>query len=416
MISDPFFYAMAVPAVILVGLSKGGFRGLGLLSLPMMALAISPIQAAAIMLPILIVQDTVAVWAYRRDWDRRNLLILLPSATVGVGLGYVLAEYVSDAGIALAVGLLSVAFAARQLLLERRGAGARLPEKPAGVAAGWFWGLLTGFTSMIGNAGGPTFQVYIMPQRLPRDIFVGTGSVFFAILNWIKVPPFMALGQFTAAEPFHGRRTLSAGDRLDVGGRLARASRLRPTLLYAELCPARSGRPEAHLGRRQRTSLARPLGRSRRSCAETAASWVVCPGWLVHHARVGGVSQLRNLVLQLQFPALEFRDLQAVRGWMGHGVLNLAFKRLVFTLKLRHISLQRHVGLSYGCSDSMILPQTPLRVEVCLPPTRRILRILKLARHDSIPHTAGARRQRLSGGARRIGYGFGFVAGGNGRA
>ena len=198
MISDPFFYAMAVPAVILVGLSKGGFRGLGLLSLPMMALAMSPIQAAAIMLPILIVQDTVAVWAYRRDWDRRNLVILLPSAAVGVGLGYLLAEYVSDAGIALAVGLLSVAFAARQLLLER-GARARPAEKAAGVAAGWFWGILTGFTSMIGNAGGPTFQVYIMPQRLPRDIFVGTGSVFFAILNWIKVPPFMALGQFTTA-------------------------------------------------------------------------------------------------------------------------------------------------------------------------------------------------------------------------
>jgi uncharacterized protein len=197
MITDPFFYAMAVPAVILVGLSKGGFRGLGLLSLPMMALVISPIQAAAIMLPILIVQDTVAVWAYRRDWDRRNLLILMPSAAVGVALGYVLAEYVSDAGIALAVGLLSVAFAARQLFLERR-TGARAAEKPAGLAAGWFWGILTGFTSMIGNAGGPTFQVYIMPQRLPRDIFVGTGSVFFAILNWIKVPPFMALGQFTA--------------------------------------------------------------------------------------------------------------------------------------------------------------------------------------------------------------------------
>lgn len=195
MITDPLFYAAAVPAVILLGLSKGGFRGIGLLALPMISLVISPIRAAAILLPILIVQDSVAVWAYRRAFDRRNLVILLPSAAVGVLLGYLLAEYVSDAGIALAVGLLSIAFAGRQLLTE---AGPRVTRpKPGGVMAGWFWGILTGFTSLIGSAGGPTFQVYVMPQRLPRDIFVGTGCIFFAVLNWIKIPPFFALGQLT---------------------------------------------------------------------------------------------------------------------------------------------------------------------------------------------------------------------------
>jgi uncharacterized membrane protein YfcA len=196
MITDPLFYAVAVPAVILVGLSKGGFRGIGLLSLPLMALVISPVRAAAIMLPILIVQDSVALWAYRHAWDRRNLQILFPSAAVGVVLGYLLAEYVSDAGVALAVGLLSIGFATRQLM-GKAGTAARAAEKPGGAAAGWFWGILTGFTSMIANAGGPTFQIYVMPQRLPRDIFVGTGCVFFAVLNWIKVPPFIALGQFT---------------------------------------------------------------------------------------------------------------------------------------------------------------------------------------------------------------------------
>jgi hypothetical protein len=141
------------------------------------------------------VQDSVALWAYRHTWDRRNLQILFPSAALGVVLGYLLAEYVSDAGVGLAVGILSVTFAARQLFSER--AKIAPTEKPGGVAAGWFWGVLTGFTSMIGNAGGPTFQIYVMPQRLPRDVFVGTGCVFFAILNWIKVPPFIALGQFT---------------------------------------------------------------------------------------------------------------------------------------------------------------------------------------------------------------------------
>lgn len=196
MITDPLFYAAAVPAIILVGLSKGGFQGIGLLALPLMALVISPIRAAAIMLPMMILQDTVAVWAYRRSWDRRNLLILLPSAIGGVAVGYVLAEYVSDPGVALAVGLLSIGFAARQLLAEQGAAPSRA-ERPGGVVSGWFWGILTGFTSMIGNAGGPTFQVYVLPQRLPRDILVGTGCIFFAALNWIKVPPFYALGQLT---------------------------------------------------------------------------------------------------------------------------------------------------------------------------------------------------------------------------
>jgi uncharacterized protein len=200
MITDPLFYAVAIPAVILVGLSKGGFRGIGMLSLPLMALVISPVRAAAIMLPILIVQDSVALWAYRHSWDRRNLQILFPSAAVGVFLGYLLAEYVSDAGVGLAIGVLSVAFAARQLMTEQAKAIAK--QKPGGVTAGWFWGVVTGFTSMIGNAGSPTFQIYVMPQRLPRDIFVGTGCVLFASLNWIKVPPFIALGQFTSENLF----------------------------------------------------------------------------------------------------------------------------------------------------------------------------------------------------------------------
>ncbi len=196
MIADLAFYVAAVPAVILTGLSKGGFVGLSSLSLPILALVMSPVRAAAIMLPILIVQDVVSVWVYRRNWDARNLAILLPGATAGIALGYVFAARVSDAAIALAVGVISVTFAVRRLILERR---ATIRQKRADVPSGLFWGFVAGFTSLIANAGGPPFQVYIMPQRLPRDIFVGTGVIFFAVVNWIKVPPFIALGQFTRA-------------------------------------------------------------------------------------------------------------------------------------------------------------------------------------------------------------------------
>ena len=197
MITDPYFYAAAVPAVILLGLAKGGFSGLGALSLPLMALVVSPVQAAAIMLPILIVQDVVSVWAYRHTWDFRNIAILVPSAVIGIFLGYYLAAQVSDSAVKLAVGAISVAFAVRRLVVERR----KVPPKPApaDLPRGTFWGIVTGFTSMIAHAGGPPFQIYVMPQLLARDVFVGTGAIVFALVNWLKVVPYIALGQFTPA-------------------------------------------------------------------------------------------------------------------------------------------------------------------------------------------------------------------------
>jgi len=162
-----------------------------------MSLVLSPVQAAAIILPILLVQDVVSVWAYRHTWDKRNVMILLPSAIVGTGTGYLLAAQVSDSAVRLAVGLIAVGFALRRIVLERR----KTPPAPtkADMPRGIFWGWLTGFTSMIAHAGGPPFQIYVMPQRLPRDVFVGTGAVFFALNNWMKVPPYFALGQLTPA-------------------------------------------------------------------------------------------------------------------------------------------------------------------------------------------------------------------------
>src|SRR3712207_147930 len=139
-----------------------------MLSLPLMALVVSPIQAAAIMLPILMVQDVVSVWAYRRSWDGRNLAILVAGAIVGILAGYLLAAKVSDAAIRLALGATCIAFALRRLVLAR---GGRVPAPTkADVPRGLFWGMVTGFTSMIAHAGGPPFQIYVMPQRLPRDV------------------------------------------------------------------------------------------------------------------------------------------------------------------------------------------------------------------------------------------------------
>ena len=188
------FYLAAVAAVILFGLSKGGFSGLSTLGMPLMSLVASPVRAAAIVLPILIVQDWLSVWAFRRDFSPRNLIILIPSAMVGVGLGWLLAARVSDDAVRLVLGMISIGFVLYMVVRDRLG---RAPVERPGVPSGVVWGSVAGFTSFISHAGAPPFQVYVMPQYLKPRVFAGTATMFFAAVNLLKVPPYFLLGQFS---------------------------------------------------------------------------------------------------------------------------------------------------------------------------------------------------------------------------
>ena len=194
MLADWHFYLAAIPAVVLMGLSKGGFSGLAILSTPLVAMVTSPVRAAAIMLPILIVQDAVSVWAYRHEWSRRNLAILLPGALAGIAAGYLLARHVSDAAVTLAVGVVSAGFVLWQWLKHAR--TGELAAEPADVPKGLFWGTVSGFTSFISHTGGPPFQVYTLPQRMSPAEYAGTTTMFFAIMNLVKLLPYFLLGQF----------------------------------------------------------------------------------------------------------------------------------------------------------------------------------------------------------------------------
>jgi uncharacterized membrane protein YfcA len=194
LITDPWFYAAAVPAVILLGLAKGGFSGIAVLSVPLMTLVVSPVQAASITLPILIVQDVVSVWVFRRAWDGKSLAILIPSSVIGIVLGYLLAARVTPSAVELAVGLISLVFGARQLWITWR--GVTKPHHSSNFV-GALWGTTSGFTSQLAHAGGVPFQLYMLPKRLDRDVLIGTSAIFFAAMNWMKVPAYAALGQFT---------------------------------------------------------------------------------------------------------------------------------------------------------------------------------------------------------------------------
>ena len=195
MITDWHFYAAALPAVFLMGLSKGGFAGLSLISTPLVALVISPVKAAAIMLPILIAQDVVSVWAYRRDWSARNLAIMLPGCGLGILLAWAMAAFVTDAHVRLMVGVIAIAFVLAHVAKVLR--GGEIAARAADVPRGVFWGGVAGFTSFIAHAGGVPFQVYVMPQKLAPPVYVGTNAIFFAVNNLLKVAPYILLGQFS---------------------------------------------------------------------------------------------------------------------------------------------------------------------------------------------------------------------------
>lgn len=194
-IADPWFYAAAIPAVFFVGLSKGGFGGtFAMLGVPIMALAVSPLQAAGIMLPILIVMDIVALLAYRGRADWKCLAILLPAAVLGIGIGWATAAYVNDAFVLFLIGIMSLAFVADYVFKQRKATGAA----PHNLAKGTFWGAIAGFTSFISHTGGPPFQMYMLPLRLAPMLFAGTAVIFFAAVNAIKLVPYFLLGQFDA--------------------------------------------------------------------------------------------------------------------------------------------------------------------------------------------------------------------------
>jgi uncharacterized protein len=193
LITDPLFYLLAAIAVTLLGLSKGGFFGLGVMGLPLMSLAVPPLQAAAIILPTVIAQDVLTVWTYRHTWSAWNLKIMIPSMTAGIVLGTLFAASLTAAHIRLAIGLIAGLFVLRHWLGQRF---ERLSPKP-GIATGVIFGAIGGFTTMLANAGGPAWQMHLLPQGLDKLTYVGTFSILFAASNVIKVPAYGSLGQLT---------------------------------------------------------------------------------------------------------------------------------------------------------------------------------------------------------------------------
>ena len=188
---DFWFWALAIVASLCVGVSKGGLPLVGILAVPIMSLVISPVVAAGLLLPIYVVSDMYGLWIYRHEFDKRNIVILVPAATIGIGIGWATAHVTSEDAVKLLVGLIGLAYCVDTILKARR----TLPARPADLPRGIFWGVISGFTSFVSHAGGPPYQMYVLPQRLSKMVYAGTTTIIFAIVNALKLPPYWLLGQ-----------------------------------------------------------------------------------------------------------------------------------------------------------------------------------------------------------------------------
>lgn len=191
----PGFWMAAVAAAVCVGAGKGGIPIVGMLSVPILALTISPVTAAGLLLPVYVVSDMFGLWAYRRDFDGRVLAIMLPGAVVGIGVGWAAASVVPENWVRVLVGVIGISFALN-LILRGQPDG---PPRRAAVGPGLFWGAVAGFTSFVSHSGGPPYQVYTLPLKMTKTVFAGTSTIAFAVINAAKLIPYWHLGQLSAA-------------------------------------------------------------------------------------------------------------------------------------------------------------------------------------------------------------------------
>jgi uncharacterized membrane protein YfcA len=190
LITDPYFYAVAIPAVLLLGISKSGFgAGFGSLAVPLMALAVTVPQAAAILVPVLLLMDVLSLHVYRRHFDWKLIRFMLPFGLLGTAVGTALFKVLDPHVLAGIVGVFTLLFLAQRLAFPPR------PDQPAPPR--WLGAVLStmsGFTSFIAHAGGPPANAYVIPMRLPPLVFTATMAAFFFTVNLSKWVPYAWLG------------------------------------------------------------------------------------------------------------------------------------------------------------------------------------------------------------------------------
>lgn len=187
------FWLAASLAAVFLGLGKGGVPMAASLAVPVLALVISPIVAAGLLLPVYLAADVVSLWAYRKTYNRQVLRIMFVAMPLGVLFGYLTVDLVSEAQVTLLLGLMGAVFATATMLRRKADTPPRAPRWRAGL----FWGATAGFTSFVSHSGAVPYQVFTLPLRMEKITFVGTLVVAFAYVNVVKLIPYYFLGQLS---------------------------------------------------------------------------------------------------------------------------------------------------------------------------------------------------------------------------
>jgi len=188
------FFLCVVPAIILYGIAKSGLGGsMTLISIPLMTIVMPLGQALAIVLPILILSDAVAVYRFRKNFDTETLKLLVPSAAIGIFIASITFMFFSESLLKFIIGLMGFLFASHYFLFKTK---FLTPVKKSFLKGG-ICSIISGFTSFCVHAGGTPLSVYLLPLRMKKEIYVGTRVIFFSCINLIKFPFYINLSIVT---------------------------------------------------------------------------------------------------------------------------------------------------------------------------------------------------------------------------
>lgn len=175
----------------MIGVAKGGLASAASLAVPFLAIFMNPVQAAALVLPVLIVTDVAALWLYRKYYSKRNVAILLPALFAGITIATIIIPFTPEPVLLAFTGMVGFWTVWRRWF-GKRAEGVQKAE----VLPGLFWGTIAGVTTFITHSGAPPMQAYLVPQNLSRFVFAGTMAITFALANFAKIPTYYSLGFF----------------------------------------------------------------------------------------------------------------------------------------------------------------------------------------------------------------------------
>jgi uncharacterized membrane protein YfcA len=187
--ADPIFYLVGLPTIFLIAVGKGAFGGgLATLGIPLLSLVMMPIEAAIVVAPLVSLMDAFALGRYGpRTWSKPDLLWLLPSLVVGIGLGYLFFTRVDPHLVAVAIAAITLAFTGDWFLRGRKAPARNLPVSPPLAFAA---GTASGFTTFVAHAGGPPVAMYLLRRGLHKSVYAGTTIAIFTLGNAIKLVPY----------------------------------------------------------------------------------------------------------------------------------------------------------------------------------------------------------------------------------